>query len=76
MPTLGFTELALILVIVLILFGAGRLPQVFESLGKGIRAFRQASKDDEPLEVDSAKQISKASEISEAEEVKTESSVS
>jgi sec-independent protein translocase protein TatA len=45
---LGPTELALILVIVLVIFGAGRLPQVFGSLGKGIREFRQAASADEP----------------------------
>ena len=40
---LGGTELLLILVIVLIIFGAGKLPQVFGSLGKGVREFREAS---------------------------------
>ncbi len=40
---LGPTELIVILVIVLIVFGAGRLPQVFSSLGKGVREFREAS---------------------------------
>lgn len=44
---LGPPELALILVIVLVIFGAGRLPQVFGSLGKGIREFREAAGDDE-----------------------------
>lgn len=39
----GPPELLLVLVIVLILFGAGKLPQVFGSLGKGIKEFREAS---------------------------------
>ena len=39
----GPTELILILVIVLIIFGAGKLPQVFSSLGKGVKEFREAS---------------------------------
>ena len=43
---MGPMELGLILMIVLILFGAGRLPQVFEQFGKGVRAFRDAQKDD------------------------------
>jgi sec-independent protein translocase protein TatA len=43
---IGPMELMIILVIVLILFGAGRLPQVFEQFGKGMRAFRDAQKDD------------------------------
>jgi len=40
---LGGPELLIILVIVLIIFGAGKLPQVFGSLGKGVREFREAS---------------------------------
>lgn len=47
MPSLGPTELILILVIVVIFFGVGRLPEVFGSVGKGIREFRRAAKDDE-----------------------------
>jgi TatA/E family protein of Tat protein translocase len=40
---IGPTELILILVIVLVIFGAGKLPQVFRSLGTGIREFREAA---------------------------------
>ncbi len=40
---LGPTELILILVLVMIIFGAGKLPQVFSSLGKGVKEFRDAS---------------------------------
>ena len=39
----GPPELLLILVLVLIVFGAGKLPQVFSSLGKGVKEFRDAS---------------------------------
>ena len=42
---LGPTELVLILALVLIIFGAGKLPQVFSSLGKGVKEFRVASED-------------------------------
>ncbi|UCC17768.1 MAG: twin-arginine translocase TatA/TatE family subunit [Dehalococcoidales bacterium] len=38
---MGPWELALIVVIILLVFGVGKLPQVGESLGKGIRAFRK-----------------------------------
>jgi sec-independent protein translocase protein TatA len=41
---LGPVEIGLILVIVLIVFGVGKLPQVGGALGKGIREFRQAVK--------------------------------
>jgi sec-independent protein translocase protein TatA len=42
MPFSGF-ELVVVLLIVLIIFGAGKLPQVFGALGKGVREFRDAS---------------------------------
>jgi sec-independent protein translocase protein TatA len=45
LPNLGPTELIIILVIVLIIFGAGRLPGVFRAVGQGIKEFREASKD-------------------------------
>lgn len=40
MPNLGGPELIFLLVIVLIVFGAGKLPEVFAQLGKGVRTFR------------------------------------
>ncbi|MEO5952389.1 MAG: twin-arginine translocase TatA/TatE family subunit [Chloroflexia bacterium] len=40
---LGPTELILILALVLIIFGAGKLPQVFGSMGKAVKEFRDAS---------------------------------
>jgi sec-independent protein translocase protein TatA len=40
---LGAPEMAIIMVVVLIIFGAGKLPQVFGSMGKGIREFRESS---------------------------------
>ena len=39
---LGLPELIIILIIVLVIFGAGKLPQVGEALGKGINKFRSA----------------------------------
>jgi len=36
----GIIEIILILVIVFIIFGAGKLPQIFEFVGKGVRALR------------------------------------
>ncbi len=38
---LGVGELLVILVIVLIIFGAGKLPEIGEGLGRGIRSFRK-----------------------------------
>lgn len=55
---LGPLEIGLILVIVLIVFGVGKLPQVGGALGKSIREFRKASRGDydEVQETDSKKQ--------------------
>ena len=43
---LGHWEIILILVIVLIVFGAGKLPKVAGELAKGIKSFRQGLKDE------------------------------
>jgi sec-independent protein translocase protein TatA len=45
MPTIGPTELIIILVIVLIIFGVGRLPEIGGAIGRSIREFRDASKE-------------------------------
>lgn len=47
LPTLGPMELFLILAIVLLLFGAAKLPQIGRGLGEGIRDFRKGLSDDE-----------------------------
>jgi sec-independent protein translocase protein TatA len=52
---LGWPEVLLILAIILIIFGVGKLPQVMESLGKGIRAFRKAQSHEDEQEKDKAK---------------------
>lgn len=42
MPGLGASELILILVIALILFGPGKLPEIGKALGRGVRDFKEA----------------------------------
>jgi sec-independent protein translocase protein TatA len=42
MPKLGMGELVIILLIVVILFGASRLPQLGKGLGEGIRSFKKS----------------------------------
>ena len=41
-PHLGIPELLIILVIIMIVFGVGRLPEIGGALGRGIREFRKA----------------------------------
>jgi len=48
---LGVTELLIILVIILIMFGAGRLPEIGEGIGRGIRNFRKAIKSPDEIDV-------------------------
>ena len=47
MPSIGGTELIIILVIVLLLFGAKRLPDLASSMGRSIKEFRKASEHDD-----------------------------
>jgi sec-independent protein translocase protein TatA len=47
---LGIGELLVVLVIVLVVFGAGRLPEVMGSMGKGVQAFKKGLR--EPPEID------------------------
>ena len=42
---MGFMEILLILVVVLLLFGAKRLPEIGASMGKGIREFKKSISD-------------------------------
>jgi sec-independent protein translocase protein TatA len=44
---LGMPELIIILVIIVIIFGAGKLPEIGSGLGKGIKNFKKATKDEE-----------------------------
>jgi sec-independent protein translocase protein TatA len=45
MGSLGFPELVVILVIVILIFGANRLPEIGRGIGKGIRNFKDATRD-------------------------------
>lgn len=54
---LGTSELIIILILVLIIFGAGKLPQVGKSLGQGLRNFKDGMKDGEKSEPQDSDQI-------------------
>ena len=45
MGNIGFREILIILLIVLILFGARRIPEVMKAFGKGIREFKKSVKE-------------------------------
>jgi sec-independent protein translocase protein TatA len=48
---IGMPELIVILVIVLIIFGAGKLPEIGGAIGKGIRNFKKATREPEEIDV-------------------------
>ena len=54
--SIGITELVLILVIVLIIFGAGKLPQLGEGLGKAIKGFKKSVHEADAIEAEAQAQ--------------------
>lgn len=50
--SLGFTEMILILFIVLIVFGAGKLPQLGEGIGKAIKGFKKSTQEADAIEAE------------------------
>ena len=54
---LGMPELIIILVIIVIIFGAGKLPEIGSGIGKGIKNFKKAT-NDRPEEISSPKENS------------------
>jgi sec-independent protein translocase protein TatA len=54
---LGMPELIVILVIIVIIFGAGKLPEIGSGIGKGIKNFKQATKeDDDPKKINDSEE--------------------
>lgn len=47
MPSLGVPELMIIFLIIIVLFGASRIPQIGRGLGEGIRNFKKGIKEGE-----------------------------
>ena len=58
----GIWEIVLILAIILIVFGVGKLPQVGGAIGKGIRNFKKAQSGEDIEEEKKEKTISKTGE--------------
>ena len=53
--SIGIGELLLILVIVFVLFGAGKLPQVMNDIGKGVKGLKKGLKDEKKDEISEKK---------------------
>lgn len=43
---LGFTEVLIIIVVLLLIFGAGKIPKIMKDLGSGVKEFKKGMKDD------------------------------
>ena len=56
---LGPMELTIILVIILIIFGAGRLPEIGSGIGKGIKNFKSSMKDSDKEKIEDKEDKSK-----------------
>jgi len=48
MGKFGATEIILIIVAIVLLFGGRKIPELMKGIGNGIKEFKKASKDDEP----------------------------
>jgi sec-independent protein translocase protein TatA len=48
---LGMPELIVIMVIVLLIFGAGKLPEIGGAIGKGIKGFKKSMKDPDEIDI-------------------------
>lgn len=76
-PNLGFGELVIVFLIVMLIFGAGRLPQIGEGIGKAIRNLKRGLNTDDDIDVTpSEKQVppkaaSKAEDAEVVEKVET-----
>jgi len=64
MPSLGVPELLIILVIIVVIFGVGRLPEIGGAIGKSIREFKSSVNDEDSKATDdSTADASESSEV-------------
>ncbi len=57
---IGMPELIIILVIILIIFGAGKLPEIGAGMGKAIKSFKSATAEDEKKDTDKIEEDNKS----------------
>jgi sec-independent protein translocase protein TatA len=72
MPNIGFPELIVILLILVLVFGASRLPALGEGMGKAIRSFKRGVAQDENIEISEVKSETKPESKSEPKRVPSE----
>ncbi len=64
MMGIGFPELMVILVIIMIIFGAGKLPEIGSAFGNSIKNFKKSMKDAEAEEVELESEVSAETDLS------------
>jgi sec-independent protein translocase protein TatA len=67
----GMPEMIIILIIVLVVFGAGKLPEIAGAMGKSIRNFKKAADGKEDIEVKAAPEIDGKKEAKEENDPKS-----
>jgi sec-independent protein translocase protein TatA len=76
MPSLGWQELVIVLIIVVIIFGAGKLPEIGGAMGKSIKEFKKESEEPEhslPSETSSTTTVkSDSSKVVDTREVRAD----
>ena len=72
MMGIGFPELMIILVIIMIIFGAGKLPEIGSAFGNSIRNFKKSMKEAEEGTEEIGETTDAAKEVAEGENVETE----
>ncbi|MCO5176302.1 MAG: twin-arginine translocase TatA/TatE family subunit [Thermomicrobiales bacterium] len=69
MPSLGWQELVIILVIVVIIFGVGKLPEIGGALGKGIKEFKTNVEEGDEVDVVETKEVTTTTKTPAKEEL-------
>ena len=59
---IGMPELIIILIIILIIFGAGKLPEIGSGIGKGIKNFKKATTEKDEIEAPDKEDLDKEEE--------------
>ncbi len=69
---LGMPELIVLLIIILVLFGANRLPEIGRGVGQAIKNFKKATSEPDEIDVTPKKEVTKDSDKGGGEKVKGE----